>query len=440
MKRNYLLAFLLFTFSNLFSQEGFKFLTDKEKISIPFKISNNLIIIPVKINDVPLNFLLDTGVENTILFSLEETDSVEFNNIEKIKIRGLGTGNSIDALHSKNNKLQIKEYVDDSHQVFIVLDRNINFSAQLGVTVNGIIGYEFFKNNFVEINYTAKKINVFKNKDFFSKKKLKSYDEIPFSLELDKPYINLKVLLNSKEINAKVLIDSGGSDSIWLFENDQKEIKSPDLYFDDFLGKGFSGDIHGKRSRIEKILIGSYEIHSSTISFPNKESIAKVDFVSGRNGSIGSGILKRFNILFDYKNQKMYIRKNKNFDEPFNYNMSGMEVQHSGVEWLKEEVELKAKFVSSKVLTFQAEPAKVKYNITLIPIYKVSTIRSNSPAALAGIIEGDVILKINGKSAYKYKLDEINHLLQSDEERWVTIEVKRTGYNLKTKFQLKKIL
>ena len=120
---------ILFIFSSIFSfsQEGFQIKNDKKKVIIPYKTSNNLVILPVSVNGVSLNFLLDTGVENTILFSLEEADSVQFNKVEKIKIRGLGSGDAIDAFKSSENKIEINGYNDINHEIYIILDQNINF-------------------------------------------------------------------------------------------------------------------------------------------------------------------------------------------------------------------------------------------------------------------------------------------------------------------------
>jgi len=175
-------------------------------------------------------------------------------------------------------------------------------------------------------------------------------------------------------------------------------------------------------------------------SFPDTVSLQSVKMVEGSNGSVGGEILKRFDVLFDYSNKTMYLKKNSNFDAPFNYNMSGMEIQHDGVEWVKEATQLKTKFVSTKTSLLESQSSTVKYNIVLKPIYKVSTIRANSPAALAGVIEGDIILRINGIDAYKYRLDEIKNLMHTEEDKWITLEIKRTGYVFKTRFQLKKIL
>jgi hypothetical protein len=439
MKKLYLSLFILFTVLPSFCQEGFQFTSNKKKIKVPFQLINNLIIIPVDVNGVKLNFLLDTGVENTVLFSLEDADSLQFNHIEKIKIRGLGSGNTIDGLHSKKNKLAINGFADNNHEIYIILDQEINFSSQLGIQVHGIIGYEFFKNHFIEINYDRKRLNIYKNCQDFSINKLKQYDEIPISLELQKPYIETFETLNDKVVKTKLLVDSGGSDALWLFEN-KTNIQSPQTYFNDFLGRGFSGNIYGKRSRIEKFKVGKHEILNSTISFPDSLSLQNANMVIGRNGSIGGEILKRFDALFDYQNKKMYLKKNSNFGEPFNYNMSGIEVQHNGLQWIKEELELKTKFVNAKMSVIDEQEKSVKYNFLLKPVYEVANVRDDSPGANAGIRKGDTIRKINGNWAFKYKLKDITELLQSEEGKIIYMEVERNDIIIKVRFELKKIL
>lgn len=443
MKNIYLIfIFLIFNLLS-FSQSGFKFLNDKKKIKIPFQVGNNLVIIPVELNGVKLNFLLDTGVESTILFSLEEADSISFNSLEKIKIKGLGNGKAIESLHSKDNNLTINGFADDKHEVFIILDQDVNFSSQVGIPVHGIIGYNFFKDHFVEINYKAKRVVVYRNFEDYPKSKLKSFEEVPLSLELEKPYIFADILLNDKNINAKLLVDTGGSDAIWLFE-DEETIKSPNDYFIDFLGKGFSGDIHGKRARIKSINIGNEVINLPTISFPDKESLQNANFVKDRKGSKGSEVLRRFTTIYDYKNGKMFFKKNSDFEDPFNYNMSGMEIQHSGLQWIKEEVQFKTNLLSAvkdEVSVYESgKQNNLKCQFALKPVYEVTNVRKSSPADLAGVKKGDIITVLNGRYAFKYKLQDIISLMQSEEGKWIKLEVERNGIMFKTKFQLKKIL
>lgn len=440
MKKIYLLIFFCYPFMISFSQEGFQFKTDKKKITIPFQLSNNLIIIPIELNGVQLNFLLDTGVEKTVLFTLEGKDSLKFNKVERIKIKGLGKGSSIDGLLSKQNKVRIEKLIDENHEVYTILDQDINFSSQIGVPIHGIIGYHFFKDYFFDIDYESKKIHAYRSKKDFSAKKIKKYEEIPISLELEKPYVETITTLNSKVVKTKLLIDTGGSDALWLFE-DKQSIQAPRKNFEDFLGTGFSGSIHGKRSRIEKFQIGRIEIDNPTISFPDTLSFKGVTMVEGRNGSIGAEIMRRFDVLFDYQNRRLYLRKNSNFKSEFNYSMSGLEIQHNGLQVVKEEVSLTTKFVTSGYdINVEPKSTDVKYKFELKPIYEITSVRADSPAALSGIKRGDIITKINGILAYRYKLQEINDLMQSEEGRWISLEIKRDLAVLKFKIQLKKIL
>jgi len=434
---NLLFQSVLLLFSSLlFSQSHFRFTNDAKKASIPFIESNHLVIIPVNLNGANLNFLLDTGVENTVLFSLDETDSINFDNIEKIKIKGLGSGEAIDALKSSKNKLIIKNYVDLEHEVYIILDESINFSSQLGIPVHGIIGYTFFKENLVEINYAKKRVYVYPH-DVKSNKKLKNRTSIPITLEEQKPYVTLISGVNKEKIETKMLIDTGNSDAVWLFEDNN--IKAPELFFEDFLGRGFSGDIFGKRARLESLEIHDFIIQQPTVSFPNETSLFGVSLVNNRKGSLGSGVLRRFNVVYDYKNGKIFLEKNSNFNDPFNYNMSGMELEHSGMQYVEEKVELFTNVLQIDVSASDL-PTKFKYNFSLKPVFVVSSVRPDSPAALAGIKKGDQLKKINGSLAYRYRLYEINELLQSEEGKWLTIEYERDEKLYKVKIQLKKIL
>ena len=84
MKNTISIFFLLVFALPLLAQDEFHFVSQNKKVSIPFKLINNLIFIPIKVNGIELNFLLDSGVEETILFGLEDKKEVSFFNVEKI--------------------------------------------------------------------------------------------------------------------------------------------------------------------------------------------------------------------------------------------------------------------------------------------------------------------------------------------------------------------
>ena len=443
MGRTIIFCFFIISFLPVFGQDEFQFEKDVNKVAIPFKFINNLIFIPIKVNQVELYFLLDSGVEETILFSMEEKKEVSFFNVEKISLRGLGSETSIEGLKSTNNTLEIKGLKSSNHLLYIVLDQSFNLSSHIGIPVNGIIGYNFLKSNLVEINYERKRITVYKDNEKNRKRIVDKFHMTPITIEKSKPYIQSSTLISSTQIPTKLLIDIGNSDAIWLFENKEKSINIPAKNFEDYLGKGFSGDVEGKRAQIKKFTFSKFEFNNPIVAFPDSTSLKNVRMVKDRSGSVGSEILKRFNLVFDYPNQQLFLKKNSHFKTPFNYNKSGIEVQHYGLQWVQETLRLETipVIVGNAVDTRGDNSGNnFKYKFVLKPIYIIGNVRKNSTAAISGLQKGDIIVSINQKPGYDFTLEKINSLLKSEEENWITFEVERESQILKIRFKLLNVL
>ena len=67
----------------------------KNYFQLPFQLIHDLVIVPVEINGVELSFLLDTGVDLTILFNLTEVESQNVKNAARILLKGLGAGDPV---------------------------------------------------------------------------------------------------------------------------------------------------------------------------------------------------------------------------------------------------------------------------------------------------------------------------------------------------------
>ncbi|MDQ6531780.1 PDZ domain-containing protein [Flavobacterium sp. LHD-85] len=437
MKKYIVLFFGLFLPFWLFGQGDFLLENNATKATIPFKLINNLIFIPIKVNGVELNFLLDSGVEETILFSMDEKQEVSFNNVVKIKLRGLGSEEEIEGLKSTKNILETHGLKSDDHTVFIILDQSFNLSSHIGIPVNGIIGYKFFRNNLVEVNYQKKRIMVHSKSAKYQAKLDKQFKVVPITIERAKPYIMTKATVNDEEIPAKLLIDIGNSDAFWVFDNDK--IKLPNKNFPDFLGKGFSGDIEGHRAKIDKFSIDEFDFRKPIVSFPDSISIRNVKMVPGRIGSVGGEVLKRFTLVLDYGEKKLYLKKNSKFGEPFTYNKSGITVQHNGLQWVQETVHLETVRVASSMDELQEKDKNdnnFRYKFALKPVYEIVNVRKNSAAEKCGLHKGDIIVSINRTQPYKYSLQQINNLLKSEDDVWVDLEVERNSLVLKFRFKL----
>lgn len=434
--------FIFFLTFSIYSnaQDGFQIEPHQKKVVIPFRLINNLIFIPVTVNGVELNFLLDTGVDETILLSIDDKEDLSLNDVEKINLRGLGKNESIEGLKSSNNKLSIKGLVDKNHTLFIVLDQSFNFSSHIGIPVNGILGYSFFKNNLIEINYDKKRITFYESIKS-RPKKLNNFTKIPITIEKNKPYATALIEINEEEFDAKLLLDIGNTDAIWVFQGIDKKIEIPAKNFDDFLGTGFSGGIFGKRVKISKFKLNQFEFDYPIIAMPDAQSVKSVNMVQNRIGSIGSEIFKRFTVVFDYKSNQLYLRKGHQFNAPFHYNMSGIDVENDGMQWVKETVGLNTLKINSKVdESFNPTYNNFKYKFLLKPTYVISNVRENSEAYSSGIRIGDRLVSINKTAAHKYTLQEIIKILKSEDGKYITIEVERRDQILKFKFKSKDLL
>lgn len=411
------LMFLIISIGSI-AQQQFVMPNSKSK-KIPFNLINDLIIIPVEINGIKLSFLLDTGVTKPVLFNLLNLkDTLDIKNSEKIFLRGLGEGSYVKAIRSKNNLFKIGEAINLNQEVFIVYNQDLNFSTRLGVPVHGIVGHSIFKDYIIQINYSRSFLRLYKH-DYFSQKRLKRYSKVNLEFYNNKPFIKAEISTQEKTMPVKLLIDTGGSDALWLFKNDSLGITYGDKYFNDFLGHGLSGSVYGKRSKIKQVSFGDYNLENVNVAYPDKSSVMVVSGHKARNGSISGNILKRFNHYFNYNKKQLFIKKNGYFNEAFNYNLSGIELKVNGF-----------------ILDFDSN---ADIGFSLKPAFTVVELRENSPAKNAGVQLNDIILSINGKSTKKISLQDIMGMFYEMENKNIKLTLDRNGRQLEKEFVLKKI-
>ena len=425
------------------SQNNFTLINNAKKQSISFKLINNLVVFPIEVNGKELNFILDSGVGTTILFNIYNKDSLELKNVKKIKLKGLGTEDAIDAILSTGNRFSFNNIRSENQNLYVVFDDSFDLSSKLGITIHGIIGYEILKDFVVKINYGSKKI-IFYEPSNYAYKKCKKCETFTLEFHKLKPFINLAVKLNqnsNKKTPVKLLIDSGGSDAMWLFENSHPDIISPKKFFIDFLGEGLSGAVYGKRAIIRGISIGKFELEYPTVSFPDSLSIAHALNFKDRNGSIGASILRRFTVTFDYKKNKITLKKGGTFNKPFRYNMSGIELVYNG-KLLVEENDFSNVVLANNQGSTQKNNIILDYNYkySFKPTYKIFKLRKDSPAYNAGLEENDIVIKINGQYTYNLKLDEIVEKFYQKENKKISLVIERNGQDYEYQFRLKNML
>lgn len=364
----------------------------RKSVNIPFTFIHNIIIIPVQINgSPPLNMILDSGVKNTLITHLFYNDSLDLKDVDKITIQGLGEGHTIEAYKSTGNELHLPQIKGTNHSVYVLLEDVFNLSTRMGMPVHGIIGYDIFKNFVVKINYSSRMLTLYRP-DVKLKKKRKA-EEYPLEIHGTKAYVHGKVRQhNGDTVSVKLVVDTGASHGISLYLPSNERLTLPPKVMQAYLGRGLSGDINGKIGRLDAFSLGKYELQDLTASYPDEESIKMALNLGGRNGNIGSDILSRFTVIFDYPNSRLTLIPNRKFREPFNYNMCGFEVT------------------------------------TPLPgtnFYIVSNVVEDSPAKLVGLETGDQILDVNGRDCTDVSLTELLQLMQSKPGRKLRLRLKR---------------
>lgn len=422
---------LTLLFATFFTQLNAAFYINNEKkaASIPFRWINNLIVLEVLVNGTPLNFILDSGVTESLILNLDQKE-IDLKQAYSMEFKGLGKGSSVHGFASYGNIVNIgADFIDTAHTFYVILQTDFEFSRYLGMPVHGIIGYHFFENHVVAIDFEKEKIVVYD--ELSSVPRLKKYKSLPLTLIGHKPYTTLTFASGGKTYTDQMmLVDLGNSDAIWLFEHAVPGFSFSSDVFADHLGKGFNGDISGIRGRLYGISWPGIEFEEVIAAMPDSASIKNLSVPKGRVGSIGLDLLSRFDLVIDYQGAHFYIRSNRFANRPFRINMSGIDLVYEGEQMLKLAVGYivesaygpKGEHMGTVVL---ASENSTNYVTEWRPAYSVYKVRKGSPADIAGVKEGDRIISINGKPAAAFKLDEIYALLAAGEDKRVSLQVSR---------------
>ena len=400
---------LVFSFNICHSQvlnKGYSFNDkSKESIIIPFEMILNLVIIELKINDSdPLSFILDSGLSTMLITELGPNDSLQLNFAKEMNLKGLGEGEAIKALHSYGNTIRLKGITGSNQDIFLTLENEFNLSEKLGRRIHGIIGYDVFNNFIITIDYEKELLFFYTKESFNPELHAKSSLELPIEVIDFKSYIHSTIeQYNGKKVNVRLLIDTGASHSLWLDVHHNNKINIPDRNIYSYLGTGLSGNIFGYYGRIQGMKLGTYNLAEVVVAYPDSASIYHANNLHIRNGSVGANVFRRFRLTVDYPNERIFLKPNKHFKSPFDYNIVGIEIS----------------------APFEG-----------INYYIVTHVRKDSPAQKAGIMIDDELIKVGYSYVRELEVNEMAEILNNKRGKNVPFIVKRNGEKIKIKLNL----
>jgi predicted aspartyl protease len=375
---------------------------DVRRVIIPFFASNSLIIVPVSVNgSYPVNFLLDTGVRSNILFSKDLGDAMGLEYTRRLNLMGADGSEEIMASVSPVNHLDLGP-VEGIAQALLVLEEDfLELEAVVGVPIYGIIGHEFFKFNPIKINYDDERIEFFRTDAL--KWRPPFFKKLDLSVEENKPYINAKIKQKDGTIlDSKLLIDTGANHGLLLNRETSEQIEMPPLFIEAELGQSLGGVLRGYIGRVDWLKLGPLKQQEVLTSYPEETAFSYILKETGRMGSLGSEVLGRTRLILDYPRKRVMIRKGDNFYNPYEYDMSGLNIR--------------------KIPTDEKR-------------FYVAGVRDDSPAQFVGIQPNDEVLSINKIPVIIWELSDIAKLFRSEEGKVIELEVRRYFDNDISKYE-----
>ena len=273
----------------------------KTVVELPFEVESGLMVIPVSINGSrPFRYGFDTGASGSVHFDPSIVDALNLKIGGEIQVRGAGGGGAI-------STARIAENINFNIGGIELSNGHLALRGSLG-GLSGVIGRPIFANLVVEVDWEKQVIR------FYDPAKFKyAGPGIVLPLTFDdggRPYTMASVAVaGEKRTPVKLVVDSGASHALSLDVGSTPEIVLPEGAVKTVLGRGASGEVTGHAGRVSTVEFAGQTFKNVPASFP--DSSAGTAGLNGRHGNLGSGILRRFKVIYDYSRKQMILEPNK---------------------------------------------------------------------------------------------------------------------------------
>ena len=366
---------------------------------VPFILNNDHIIIQVRLDGSgQLNFLFDSGAGGTLIRK-EVDDSLGFKYVRQRKNVGVSGAHEVGVV--KGVKLTLGSLKVGN--ITLLSTKTPLEELDDGQQVHGVIGYPILSRYVVEVDYAAMQLRLYNRNTFTYGGKGRV---VPIDLVYNIPIAKVKVtVFNGQEFTGNFLVDTGARSDVI--------ISSPTVVKYDMaenVGKYYtvrrrigSSERRTKMryGRLQSIVFAEYKFENIPValSSDNKGVLS----INNLHGIIGNRLLQRFNIIFDYYRQQLYIEPGILIGNAYKINASGLDITYKG-----------------------GKP----YITTIIDL---------SPADLAGLRPNDELISINSKLVAAMSPEEVRQIFFQANKK-LALVVKRNRKLKYTELTLRPLL
>lgn len=346
-------------------QAHHKYLSQSNKVSLPFYWLDGHIVIELAVNNKSkLKFALDSGAAVTVVFETERTKGLELDISQSIDLNGAEV-NIVEQAQITLTEIAIEELV----VVHVPISQSPLFANLDEAYFDGAIGYDLLNQYVTEIDFEHQQVHFYKPNSQVSKE---SWWAQPIELYGNVPHIKAALNNDNGQLQSfNWVVDTGAPDYLYFNSKQAKKFSGPNRYFTSEFAN-FEGKQLKHTGRINKL-----ELFGQT--FVQVSSHDLTEFKDPHAfGLIGAGLLRNFNLRFDYGKGLLWTSKNKLFSSHTLIDRSGLEL----------------------------EPHK-----------NGAVVQSVSSKVTLPIREKDVVTKINGASLSEQNFDEMRNKLSGEQER-----------------------